>query len=653
MMRAITGVALGILTAAAYAQPYELEATVLEYEAGILNASGGVTGRFDTAEVRADELQGNTETGDLYLQGNVFFKDEDLVWFGDEFTYNYLSKMGELKPINLKMNDRILRAENMLQIGSNTYQIGHMKLTGCRWETPLYHLYAREASLQANELVEASHLWVKWGDIPVLYFPYWRQSLNSSFLNLQGGYRSHLGIYSEISTKGKISDHVGSETYLHAYSKRGVALEQQFQQTTDKITWIGKGFYLNDESPYERYGRPRERSKIDAERFRLKFDMEHNYTPTHYTHLKSAYWSDPYIQEEFFRGNFERESEAFNQASWVYGNDSFALEGYAKEQFFDIDRIDRLEVAVDVYEQPLNDQWYYAGTTEAAYLSLPLEDNDEFGRFITAHKLSMPMQKGLVRIVPRIEAEAMYYSQRQDTSIDNLRHGWLLGLESSMRGSRLLTEKSGWYGKGLRHTLKPYLDYQLADYSTTVDLLGVIDQWDRRKDVHGIKIGSQHRLQSISRGKVTSLAELDLYTDYNFGDLSLNNTRLEDLYFDGRLQLNKLWRADAWGQINLNENKISESLASIRYSRPNYIVSVEHLYRDDITSLVTISGSIFPQAPLSLRGSIRKNIRDDDFARISLKLSYNNSCCLRFEVGYKQLRKNEDQFHFLVELSQF
>ena len=65
MMRAITGVALGILTAAAYAQPYELEATVLEYEAGILNASGGVTGRFDTAEIRADELQGNTETGDL------------------------------------------------------------------------------------------------------------------------------------------------------------------------------------------------------------------------------------------------------------------------------------------------------------------------------------------------------------------------------------------------------------------------------------------------------------------------------------------------------------------------------------------------------------------------------------------------------------
>ena len=134
-----------------------------------------------------------------------------------------------------------------------------------------------------------------------------------------------------------------------------------------------------------------------------------------------------------------------------------------------------------------SDRWYYASTTEAAYLSkwhlLPVAEEDELGRFITAHKLSKPMQKGVVRIVPRVEAEATYYSQRQDASIDNLRHGWLLGVESSIRGSRILTEESGWYGEGLRHTLRPYLDYQWADYSNAVDLLGVMDQWDRREDV--------------------------------------------------------------------------------------------------------------------------------------------------------------------------
>ena len=50
------------------------------------------------------------------------------------------------------------------------------------------------------------------------------------------------------------------------------------------------------------------------------------------------------------------------------------------------------------------------------------------------------------------------------------------------------------------------------------------------------------------------------------------------------------------GGHDLHEHKLSELLASIRYHRPNYTVSVEHLYRDNLTSLVTIRGSVFPQA---------------------------------------------------------
>ena len=171
---------------------------MLEYEAGILNASGGVTGRFDTAEIHAEELQGNMETGELRVRGNVSFKQGDLVWFGDELTYNYLSKVGVWEPIRLEMNELILRAETMRQTGPKSFQVEQMKLTGCRWDTPLYHLYAPEAALHDNEVVEASHLWVKWGEIPLLYLPYWRQSLNASSFYLRGGYRSNLGLFSAV-----------------------------------------------------------------------------------------------------------------------------------------------------------------------------------------------------------------------------------------------------------------------------------------------------------------------------------------------------------------------------------------------------------------------------------------------------------------------
>ena len=60
-------------------------------------------------------------------------------------------------------------------------------------------------------------------------------------------------------------------------------------------------------------------------------------------------------------------------------------------------------------------------------------------------------------------------------------------------------------------------------------------------------MGVQHRLQTRRQGKVTSLAEVDVYTHYTIGALDTNQTRFEDLYVDGRLQLNKRWTADAWG----------------------------------------------------------------------------------------------------------
>ena len=657
MRRAITGMAIGMLTATLQAQPYELEAKVLEYEAGVLTASGGVTGRFDRAEIRADELRGNTETGDLYVRGNVFFQQDDLIWFGDELAYNYLSHVGKWEPIRLEMNELILHADTMKQTGHNHYQVEQMKLTGCRWDKPLYHLYAPKASLENNEIVEASHLWIKLGEVPLFYLPYWRQSLTSSSFYFRGGYRSNLGAFLTLGAKGELSEQIESETYLHTYSKRGVGIEQQFQQATEKHVWRWQGFYLHDESPHERYGLPEERSEISQDRFRLKFDLEQLYAPTHYTRLQSAYWSDPYIQEEFFRDNFAAQSEAFNQASWVYGTDRFAIEGYAKQHLFDEKaHIDRVEIAVDVYEQPLNDRLYYAGTTEAAYLSkssvLPVAAEEEFGRFISAHKLFMPWQKGVVRLVPRVEAEATYYTERHDVS-DKLRHGWLLGMESSIQGSRLLTEKRGWYGDGLRHTVKPYLDYQLSDYSTAVDLLGAIDQWDRRADVNRVKFGFQHRLQTRRQNQIIRLAEVDLYSHYNTGELNTNQTRVEDLYLDGRLALTDRWTADVWGRLDVHEKKVSELLASIQYSRPNYHVSLEHLYRDDLASLITIRGSLFPQAALSLEGWVRHNMRGDTFAAGSLMLYYHNSCCLRYGLGYQQLRTDEHQFRVLVELSQF
>ena len=60
--------------------PYELDAARMIYTNDLIFASGGVTGRFNQAEVRADRMIADPAQGELSLEGNVFF--ERMPWSG-------------------------------------------------------------------------------------------------------------------------------------------------------------------------------------------------------------------------------------------------------------------------------------------------------------------------------------------------------------------------------------------------------------------------------------------------------------------------------------------------------------------------------------------------------------------------------------------
>ena len=65
------------LEAVAVESPYELDAGRLDYTNGLLLASGGVTGRFDQASIRAERMPADPERGDLWLEGDVFLSVRD------------------------------------------------------------------------------------------------------------------------------------------------------------------------------------------------------------------------------------------------------------------------------------------------------------------------------------------------------------------------------------------------------------------------------------------------------------------------------------------------------------------------------------------------------------------------------------------------
>ena len=71
-------------------EPFDIRAASLEFTNETVIASGGVTGKFENATIRADRISGNTETGELRIEGACryitgvfiidFFRNKSRLW---------------------------------------------------------------------------------------------------------------------------------------------------------------------------------------------------------------------------------------------------------------------------------------------------------------------------------------------------------------------------------------------------------------------------------------------------------------------------------------------------------------------------------------------------------------------------------------------
>ena len=54
--------------------PFDIRAARMEYTNDTLMASGGVTGRYDNVILFADTVTGNTQTGDVRMDGDILME---------------------------------------------------------------------------------------------------------------------------------------------------------------------------------------------------------------------------------------------------------------------------------------------------------------------------------------------------------------------------------------------------------------------------------------------------------------------------------------------------------------------------------------------------------------------------------------------------
>ncbi len=647
-------------------EPFDLTAASIEFTNDTLMASGGVTGRFENVMVRADRVSGNKETGDLKMEGDIFFQRDAIEWRGTELEYNYKTQIGDFGPSTLNLQPVLMSVDQVQRVSTNEYLLKGATFSTCEKEKTHFHVKAKEAQLVDDEFLKAKGVTVYIGRVPVLYVPYWRQKLSEPILSFEAGMGSEWGLFLLTKATIPLTEQVDSISDLNLYSDRGVGFGQGF--AWDYPNGVGKfeGFYLQDQDPYHKFEPtstdPNEAAianEIGRDRYRLKLEHLQKFDDTLYINTRWNYLSDPAVTEEFFKSEYRSYAQPENYLSLVYGNRYLGTEGFVNRRLNDFyGNTDRYEYSLDLYRTRIPGTPFYVQSENAiaqldrvnsSLTAAPPPEYDAL-RLDTYNAIFMPQRLGFLSLVPRATYRATYYDQSVAGG-EEVRTIPGAGLEASMQMTKVISDRERWYGKGLRHKIEPYTDYIYQDSSLSTNALYQFDEIDQEQDENKVKLGLRNVLQTKRDNRVSRFMDLDLYTYYLIEDHGTGND-FDSLFLDARMPLTKRQMLDFEGEWDWNSGNVPFFNTRYSYNYDHLILSIEHLYRDQRESLWTPRFELYPESKFTLEAYARYNDRDNDLEEIA-GMVYMNWCCMRYGLGYHFYDENEHRVLLSIGLSAF
>ncbi|MEN7973350.1 MAG: hypothetical protein ABFR47_05900 [Verrucomicrobiota bacterium] len=642
-------------------EPFDIQASRLEYTNETIIASGGVTGRFENVTIRADKISANPDSGDLHIDGNIVFERGSVLWQGSELDYNFIKQEGLFGPSSLDFDPVLLSVDHVERVSTNEYLLRGANFTTCPQDSPHFHARAKEARLIDEEYLVAKGVVFYLGKVPVFYVPYWRHKLNKGILSFKFGAGSEWGVFALTKATLPVTRNIDYIANLNLYSKRGVGLGQGVEWDFPNAVGGFSAFYLKDEDPYNRYD-PTDPAGlgqlIGDDRYRFKLEHLQNFTDTHYLNTRWNYLSDPAILEEFFKSEFRRFAQPENYASWVYGNSFVGSEAFVSHRVNDFyNNTDRAEYSADLYRTRLGKTPFYVQSENAvAYLERvsssinPTPADYDSVRIDSANTLYMPQRYGFLNLVPRAGYRATYYSESVAGG-EELRQIPGAGMEVSFQATKILSERERWYGKGLRHKIEPYADYIYEDSSVTTNRLLQFDDVDELMDENKVQLGLRNVLQTRRDGRLARFIDLDLYT-YYFVDRNGAPEDFEFLHIDARMPLTKRTMIDSEGTYDWHAGKVIDFDTRISYDCDEIVFSLEHFYENGERSLWTPRIDLFPKSNLSFEAYARYDDDSNDLQEFAVA-AYKNFCCMRYGLGYHNYDDGEQRIFLSVGLSAF
>jgi LPS-assembly protein len=595
------------------------------FEGGIAYAEGNVVVRYADDVLYADEVTFDQKLRVITAKGNVSIYTLGRIYRGDQLQFNVDSK--EVKSLDFRsVQERLYLAGSRLDNPrADQFIVKDAILTTENRETPSYKLKASTIELYPDDWVVMKNVAVYIGPVPVMWLPYVALPLDedTDAFDFTLGSNSRLGFYVEGAYTASLNDRTTVTPHAGWFSKRGIGygLDGEFKPRPGDRGQI-KTFMINDNGTDIATRDPARLVEPDNNRYRASYQHKFQLSPEFTTTADINIWSDRFITEDFFPGEFRNVRQPDNFMDLTYYDPNFTGTLLARSQVNNLFNVTerKPEFSLEFKEQPIAAGFFYTGESSVVNFERQFDRDSNAGpnpssvRYDSYHQISYPGQYfNWLSLNPRAGVRGTVHTRSnspvitQNSTPESARLAFNLGVESSFKVSRVWSDiqDADWGIDGLRHVFQPHVNasYTPEPNETPRDFVGYDNrlpstrlsplQWqgfnsiDSINEQTAIRHGVRNRLQTKRDGRNVDLIDWDLYGQANITRNRDMGILVDDVYshiFSQASVYPLPWlRYDSYMALGIASDAFDEFENTITWQvHPAVELSLSHLYLNDI-----------------------------------------------------------------------
>ena len=334
------------------------------YVGDIATADGNVVIHTRGDVIFADHVIFDRATRVLIATGNARMFTNGKVYRGDSITYNLDTKA--ITSANFTGADypRFIAGQQVTTPGFNHYRLTNADFTTSNRQHPSFHLHAGTIEYRPNDDVVLKNVVLYLGDVPVMYFPIFVQSLTDSRPTYQfsAGNSGQFGYFLDNKYNWVANDKMRGDVEFDMREKRGYAggVDVQYFPSLNsdmllKTYYAQDNLYTNTDSNIPNapaHGDISNHQVYDGvpfdNRYRVAYQQYLQFSPDFSSTADLNLWSDPWITRDYFPGDYQIANQPANNVSFTQYNPNFTVTLLANPQvnpfFQTVERLPELDI---------------------------------------------------------------------------------------------------------------------------------------------------------------------------------------------------------------------------------------------------------------------------------------------------------------------